>query len=146
VCASLFGVLLLFAGCSSPEPVAKKKGPPEPPGAATPIGKNPLTKYLEVVGFRLAEASPGKLKVTFGVVNHSQADMGDLALKIALTTTAAKPGDPPVTEFEAKVPGLGPQEMKDVTATAPTKLRIYELPDWQFLHATFEIISPAPEQ
>lgn len=144
---TVIALLLTLAGCSSPDPhVGKKTGPPEPPGAATPIGKNPLTKYLEVVGFRLAEEAPGKLKVTFGVVNHSQADMGDLVLKVRLTTTAAKPDDPPVTEFEAKVPSLGPQEMKDVTASAPTKLRIYELPDWQFLRGQFEIVSPAPEQ
>jgi len=140
-------LLVALAACSSPDSnAAKKTGPPEPPGAATPVGKNPLTKYLEVVGFRLAEEKPGTLKVTFGVVNHSDADMGDLVLKIRLTTTAAKPDDPPITEFDAKVPNLGPQEMKDVTASASTKLRIYELPDWQFLRATFEIVSPPPEQ
>jgi hypothetical protein len=72
--------------------------------------------------------------------------MGDLVLKIRLTTTAAKPDEPPVTEFEAKIPNLGPQEMKEVTAAAPTKLRIYELPDWQFLRAQFEIVSPPPPQ
>jgi hypothetical protein len=140
-------LLVALAACSSPDSnAAKKTGPPEPPGAATPVGKNPLAKYLEVVGFRLAEEKPGTLKVTFGVVNHSDADMGDLVLKIRLTTTAAKPDDPPITEFDAKVPNLGPQEMKDVTASASTKLRIYELPDWQFLRATFEIVSPPPEQ
>ena len=140
-------LLVVLAACSSPDAnVAKKSGPPEPPGAATAVGKNPLAKYLEVVGFRLAEEKPGTLKVTFGVVNHSDADMGDLTLKIRLTTTAAKPDDPPITEFEAKVPSLGPQEMKDVTASASTKLRIYELPDWQFLRATFEITSPPPGQ
>lgn len=140
-------LLVVLAGCSSPEAnVGKKSGPPEAPGAAMPTGNNPLTKYLEVGGFRLAEDAPGKLKVTFGVVNHSNADLGDLMLKVRLTTSAAKPDDPPITEFEAKVPSLGPQEMKDVTASASTKLRIYELPDWQFLRATFEILSPPPQQ
>jgi hypothetical protein len=42
------------------------------------------------------------------------------------------------------VASLGPQENKDVTVTVPTKLRLYELPDWQFLRAQFEITSPAP--
>ena len=144
---TLIALALLLAGCSSPDSnAAKKSGPVEPQGAATAVGKNPLTKYLEVVGFRLAEASPGKLKVTFAVVNHSQADMGDVVLKIRLTTSAAKPDDPPITEFEAKVPSVGPQEIKDVTETASTKLRIYELPDWQFLRAQFEVISPPPGQ
>jgi hypothetical protein len=139
-------LLLLLAGCSSPAPDATKqpKGPAEPPGAAIPTNKHPLTKYVEVIGFRLSEGGTGKLKIKFSVINHSQADIGDLGMKITLTTTAAKPGDEPVAVFDAMVPSLGPEETKDVTVTVPTKLRIYELPDWQFLHATFEITSPAP--
>jgi hypothetical protein len=84
------------------------------------------------------------LKITFGVVNHSDADIGDLGLHVKLVTSAAKPEDPPIAEFDAKVPSLGPQENKDVSVIVPTKLRIYELPDWQFLRAQFEITSPAP--
>jgi len=106
--------------------------------------KHPLAKYLELSGYRLTENGVGKLTVKFVVVNHSEADIGDLTLKVRLVTTAAKPEDPPITEFEAKVPALGPQEIKDVSATATTKLRIYELPDWQFIRAEVEILSPAP--
>ena len=69
---------------------------------------------------------------------------GDLIIKVRLVTTAAKPEDPPITEFQAKVPALGPQELKEVTATATTKLRIYELPDWQFIRAEVDILAPAP--
>jgi hypothetical protein len=32
--------------------------------------------------------------------------------------------------------------LKDVKAEIPTKLRVYELPDWQFLKADFEITDP----
>ena len=63
-------------------------------------------------------------------------------MKVKLTTTAAKPEDPPIAEFDAKVPALGPQEVKDASGTATTKLRVYELPDWQFLKADAEITSP----
>ena len=56
----------------------------------------------------------------------------------------SSPDDPPITEFEAKIPSLGPQETHDVSATANTKLRLYELPDWQFLRADFDITSPEP--
>lgn len=98
-----------------------------------------MAKYLELVGFRLSEKGAGKLAVKFAVVNHSEADIGDLPMKIRLTTTAAKPEDPPILEFDAKVPQLGPQEMKEVTAMGTTKLRVYELPDWQFIRATAEI-------
>jgi hypothetical protein len=143
---TVIAVLLALAGCS-PAPdtkQAKKTEPPEPPGAAVPKTKHPLNKYLELVGFRMAESGPGKLKVTFAVVNHSEADIGDLGLKVKLTTTAAKPGDEPIAEFDAKVPSVGPHEIKDVTVSVPTKLRIYELPDWQFLRGEFEITSPEP--
>jgi hypothetical protein len=143
---TLIPFLLVLAACSSPAPNTKQTKPvaPEPPGAAIPISKHPLTKYVELVGFRMSEAGPGKLRIKFSVVNHSEADIGDLAVRVKLTTTAAKPGDEPVAVFESKVPALGPEDTKDVTVTVPTKLRIYELPDWQFLKGEFEITSPAP--
>ena len=136
---------LLLSACSSapaPKPVAA--APPGGPGPAATTSKHPLAKYIELSGFRLAEAQAGKLKIQFAAVNHSDADLSELTVKVRLITTASKPGDPPVTEFEAKVPSLGPREVKDVTAQATTALRIYELPDWQFLRADFDITSPEP--
>ena len=43
--------------------------------------------------------------IKFAVVNHSEADIGDLAVTVKLTTTAAKPGDEPFAVFDAKVAG-----------------------------------------
>jgi hypothetical protein len=80
--------------------------------------------------------------VQFGVVNHSEADIGDLKLDISLRTSAAKPGEPPLITFPAKIPSLGPSELKQVTVEVPTKLRVYELPDWQFLRGDFQITEP----
>src|SRR5260370_24458966 len=119
---TLIAMFVVLAACSTTPDTkqTKKNGPPEPPGAAAAVGKHPLNKYVEVIGFRVAEQGAGKLKITFAVVNHSEADIGDLGLKIKLLTTAAKPEDPPVAEFDAKVPSLGPQENKDVTVTVPT--------------------------
>ena len=56
--------------------------------------------------------------------------------------TAAKPDEPPLISFPAQVPGLGPSEMKSVTVDVPAKLRAYELPDWQYLIAHFQITDP----
>jgi hypothetical protein len=136
----------VLTGCSAPAPDSSQgKQAAVPQATDTVITKpHPLAKYLELSGYRITETAPGKLSIKFAVVNHSEADIGDLTLKIRLITTAAKPDEPPITEFEAKVPALGPQELKDVTATAATKLRIYELPDWQFIRAAVEITSPAP--
>lgn len=143
---ALVAIVLSLAACSSPPPDTGKKKSLEAPEALTTTftGNHPLAKYLELSGYRLSETAAGKVTVKFVVINHSEADIGDLTLKIKLVTTADKPGDPPITEFEAKVPSLGPQEVKDVSASATTKLRIYEMPDWQFLRAVVEITSPAP--
>lgn len=140
-------LLLTLAACSSPPATnskeSKKTGPMEPT-SAVPTKKHPLAKYVELVGFRLSEAGGGKLKVKFAVVNHSEADIGDLGVRVRLTTSSAKPDDPPIAVFDVKVPSLGPEEIQDVSAMAPSKLRVYELPDWQFIKAEFEITSPEP--
>lgn len=142
----VISLLLSLAACSSPpaSDTNTKKTVPLEPTSAVPLKKHPLAKYIELVGFRLSEGGGGKLTVKFAVVNHSDADIGDLGLKVILTTSSAKPDDPPITQFDVKIPSLGPEEIKDVTATATSKLRVYELPDWQFLKAEFEITSPAP--
>ena len=103
---------------------------------------NPVAKYLELVGFRINERKPGQLQIQFGLANHSEADIGDVKMIVNLGTTAAKPGDPPLITFPASVAKLGPSDLKDVTVDVPTKLRVYELPDWQFLKADFQITEP----
>jgi len=138
-------VLLALGACSAPAPQAtSKQGTIEITGPATTLSKHPLAKDIELAGFRLVESKPGQLEVKFVAVNHSEAELPDLGLTIRLRTTAAKPDDPPVAEFQAKVPALNPLEIHDVSAKIATKLRIYELPDWQFLRAEFDITSPAP--
>lgn len=141
----LAGVFLL-AGCSSPAPSPKPAAQESPygPGPATANGKHPLAKYIELAGFRLTLEAGGKVKVEFAAINHSDADLEELGVHVRLTTSVAKPGDPPITEFDAKVPALGPREDHDVTFTGTTSLKSYELPDWQFLRADFDITSPAP--
>jgi hypothetical protein len=140
----LVPVLFLTACSSGPAPNANKQITAPVAVTSTISNKNPLAKYLEIAGFRVSEGGAGKLAVKFAVINHSEADIGDLTMKLKLTTTAAKPEDPPIAEFDAKVPALGPLEVKDASGTATTKLRVYELPDWQFLKADAEITSPAP--
>lgn len=142
---TLAAIIFVLAGCSSPAPSSAVKQPAaEITAPATTSSKHPLAKYIELAGFRLAEAKPGQLEVKFVAVNHSEAELGDLGVNIQLQTTAAKAGDPPVARFQAIIPALSPLEIHEVSAKVSTKLRIYELPDWQFLRAEFEITSPAP--
>ena len=138
-------IMLMLAGCSKPAPTSTaKQAAVEITGPATTTSKHPLAKYIELAGFRLSESKPGQLEVKFVAVNHSEAELGNLAVNIRLQTNAAKPEDPPVAQFQAMIPALSPLEIHDVSAKVSTKLRIYELPDWQFLRAEFDITSPAP--
>ncbi len=133
----------LLAACSSgnQSQTDSKTSPAAQPVAAA-HAKNPAAKYVELVGFRVGEKGPGKLEIKFGVVNHSEADLGDLSLNVDLRTTTSKPVDPPLCSFSVKVPALGPNELKEVAATVSTKLRAYELPDWQYLRPDFVITEP----
>jgi uncharacterized lipoprotein YajG len=143
---TVFAFTVLLAGCSAPAPESQQTKQAGAPKAMTSVIslEHPLAKYLEIAGFRINEKGAGKLEIKFAVINHSQADIGDLTMRVKLMTTASKPEDPPIAEFEAKVPSLGPYEVKDATGSATTKLRVYEMPDWQFIKAEAEIISPAP--
>ncbi len=133
----------LLAACSTaPKQEEKKAGAALQPVSTAKPSKNPAAKYIELVGFRVNERGPGKLEIRFAVVNHSEADLGDLVLDVNLRTTNAKPDDPALCSFSAKVGAVGPEELKPVTVLVPTKLRVYELPDWQFLRADFQITEP----
>ena len=142
-----FGWLFLavvLAGCSSASSSNKQAAAPPtvPAHFVANNANNPVAKYLELVGLRIRERSPGHLVIQFGIVNHSEADIGDVKMSVNLSTTAAKAGDPPLISFPATVSKLGPDELKDVSVEVPTKMRVYELPDWQFLKANFEITEP----
>lgn len=138
-------LIVCLAGCSSsssPNKQAQPAAPAIPAHYVATNTSNPVAKYVELVGFRINEMSPGHLEIQFGVVNHSEADIGDVKMTVNLGTTAAKPGEPPLITFPATVSKLGPSELKNVAVQVPTKLRVYELPDWQFLKADFQITEP----
>jgi hypothetical protein len=143
----LTAAVLLLTGCSDSTPdtkSAKASAFPYGPGPGTTSSKSPLAKFIELAGFRLTEGTGGKLKVKFSAINHSDAELEEMEVHVRLITNVFKPGDAPICEFDAKIPGLGPQEDQDVLTTSTTKLHAYELPDWQFLRADFDITSPAP--
>ena len=141
VAFGVFWVIKYFSepGQAAPTPVAMEK--PSTPAAVR--GKtHPLQKYIEIVGLRLTEEPNKKAQARFVVVNHSGAEIADLAAQVTLSTRAAKPGDDPIGSFTFKIGSLGPYESKELNATVNTKLRVYELPDWQFLTQDIQITSP----
>jgi hypothetical protein len=139
----LLTAAVMLAGCSaSPAPETKPAAAsPYGPGPASTNSNNPVAKFIELSGFRLTDKTGGKLQIKFTATNHSDADLSETDVHVRLMTTAAKPGDAPVAEFDSKIPGLGPQESHEMIAMTTTKLKFFEFPDWQFMRANFDITS-----
>ncbi|MBA3976341.1 MAG: hypothetical protein C0504_19205 [Candidatus Solibacter sp.] len=112
----------------------------ETPGEQA-IAGHPYQKHLELAALRLIE-SDKKVSLRFSVVNHSAADLAGVGLRVTLTTTAAAPGDAPLSVFDAKVGDVGAYDVKEMEVPIKTAKRVYELPDWQFMKASFEITAP----
>jgi hypothetical protein len=110
--------------------------------AAASDSSNPYAKVLEVTGVRIVEDAKKRATAQFLVVNHSPADLPDLELEVVLTTTTAKAGDDPLAVMAVKTGAIPANGSKDVSAALNTKLRAYELPDWQFLKASFTMKAP----
>jgi hypothetical protein len=133
--------VLLFIGCSSkPAPQAPAANAP-PQVESSTTSKHKYARLIELAGFRVTEKSPGHLEIRFGAINHSIADLGEVGLTVSLKARTAKEEEPPFATFPCKTT-LGPLDWKDIVVDLPTKLRVYELPDWQFIRATFDITSP----
>mgnify|MGYP001157474322 CR=1 FL=1 len=114
-----------------------------PAESATPTA-NILNKYIEVTGLRLLEENPKQLQVQFLVVNHSLAPLTDLSGTVAIRPTTAGPDGETIGAFSFHIPELRPLESKELKAPLQSKLRVYELPDWQFIRADVTITSPQP--
>lgn len=127
--------LTLFALRKSPDTAAAPaaaSAPLEAPGPAA-AGTSAVLRNVELTGLRLIEDDKHKAFVQAVIVNHSAADLGELRAKVNLHS-AAKQAQQPVGSFTFKA-SLGPYESKEVKAPLTTTLRVYELPDWQFLRA-----------
>jgi hypothetical protein len=111
--------------------------------AAVPaVKQSSIARFIEVTGFRVSENEKQKAQVDFVVVNHSGADIPDLGGTVTLKAVASNADQEPVATFEFKLKSLGPYEAKDMKLPIQTKMRAYELPDWQFLKADVQITSP----
>lgn len=110
-----------------------------PEADAAAAKTNRLSRFIEATGFRITEDEKKRLNIRFLIVNHSAADIGDLAGKVYLKTTEGKS----VANFDFKTSRLGPYDSIEFTVLVSTTLRAYEVPDWQFLTADLEITSPS---
>jgi hypothetical protein len=133
------------SGSSSASAAASQKTATQnPASSSSQTGSNPLQKYVEVVGLRMVTENQ-KPVVKFVVVNHSGTEIDDLAANVTLVAGTSKSDEDSVGSFSFKVPMLGPNDVKDLTVPLNTKLKMYELPDWQNTTAEIEITSPAAQ-
>ena len=121
-------------------PSATVESPAAKPGAPA----NPLQKYIEVsaVRFVLDPKKKDIILAKFILTNHSEADITGLAGNVTVWGRTQK------SEEDAQgtlsfTTNVGPYEAKEVTVPFNTKLKIYELPDWQNITTDVQITAPA---
>jgi hypothetical protein len=118
-------------------PSSTVESPAAKPGAKT----NPLQKYIEISGVRFGEDKKKKPTVTFVVVNHSGADVTGLAGNVTVFGRTQKSEEEAAGTFTFTT-NLAPNSSKEMTAVLTTKLKIYELPDWQNVSTDVQITAP----
>jgi hypothetical protein len=124
--------------------VQEKMGLESPANAAAQQKvSNPLQKVVEVVGIRMISDNR-KPAARFLVVNHSNADISGLEANVTLWASTSRSEEDSVGSFSFRLPSLGANSAKELTEPLKTKLKQYELPDWQNATAEIQITSPAP--
>lgn len=114
----------------------------ENPAAKGKAKPHPLQRYIEVAGVRFIQDAKKRTEARFVLVNHSPDQISDLAGTVMIWGRTQKSEEEAVGTFSFKVPTLGPWESRDLSAPVETKLRVYELPDWQNITAEVQITAP----
>ncbi len=153
---ALVTVLLLWIGMVAvfdviPRMVAGGNStPPAPVGAKTaseeveastvsPMVSHPLSKSVEVTGFRFSGDAGMKPEVHYVVVNHSNVGLDDVTVYVTLRASGAKPGQPPLSRFSFRTTGLGPYQSSEMTSPIEKLPRAGALPEWQDLRADVQL-------
>jgi hypothetical protein len=123
---------------------AEKAGLENPSNASKQKVSNPLQKYVEVVGIRMI-AENKKPVAKFIVVNHSGSEIAHLDANVTLWASTSRSEEDSVGSFSFKIESIGPNDSRELTEPLKTKLKMYELPDWQNATPEIQITSPAPD-
>ena len=123
--------------------VQEKAGLENPANPSQQKVSNPLQKYVEVVGIRLMSVEK-KPSARFVVINHSNAEISGLKANVTLWASTSRSEEDSIGSFSFDLPSLGANGSKELTAALKTKLKPYELPDWQNATAEIQITSPQP--
>ena len=127
------------SGTASAKPATTAAAAPE----TAKKGANPLQNQIEITGLRFVTENKAPA-IRFVVVNHSGADVADLAGNVTLSAGTSKSDEDSIGTFHLTLDNIRAGEIKELTAPLKTKLKGYELPDWQKASADVQITSPAP--
>jgi hypothetical protein len=125
-------------GQTNAAPSASVESPAAKPGAKP----HPLQKYIEIAGVRILEDAKKKPFVKFMVINHSGAEITDLGGNVTVWGRTQKAEEEAAGTFAFANAHLIPYESKELSAPLTTKLKVYELPDWQNVSTDIQITSP----
>jgi hypothetical protein len=116
----------------------------ESPAARPGTAASPWQKFIEVSGVRFVEdpKHKGKIMVKFQVTNHSESSLDGISGNVTIWAGTKKSDEDAQGSF-AFTTNVGPYESKEVTAPFNTKLKVYELPDWNVISTDLQITSPA---
>jgi hypothetical protein len=139
--ALVAGIYWLVGGSHKPaSPSSSVESPAARPGAAT----SPWQKFIEVSGLRIVEdpKHKGQILAKFLVTNHSTGEISGLAGNVTVWANTKKSDEDAQGTFSF-ITNLNGNESKEVTTPLTTKLKVYELPDWQNVTTDLQITSPA---
>jgi hypothetical protein len=125
----------------NPSQAASPPAQVESPAAKSVAKTSALQKYVEISGIRWGQDAKKKIIVKFTVTNHSNADLSGLAGNVTVWGRTQKSEEDAAGTFSFTA-NVGPQAAQEVSAPLNTKLKIYELPDWQNVNADLQITSP----
>jgi len=100
---------------------------------------NPLSRSIEVTGFRIVTDPLKKPEIHYLVVNHTPARVANMTVYVTLQTADARAGQPPLSRFSFAAPNLGPFQSKEMVSFIEKINRPDALPEWQDLRADIEI-------
>jgi len=135
----VYGAYLLVGshGAAGSAPAATVESPAAKPGAKT----SPYQKYIEIAGVRFIEDAKKKPAVTFIIINHSSAEIEQLAGNVTVWGRTRTSEEEAAGTFSFKTK-LGANQSKEMTEPLTTKLKFYELPDWQNVSTDIQITVP----
>ena len=86
-----------------------------------------MAKYVEVTGLRASVDSKNGSDIRYVVVNHSAADLPPFQIKVKVHP---RKGNAEIFSFTAVVPGLGPNESREMHTSISSELHSYDVPEW----------------